>query len=158
LKDHRHPHPHIDPRQPRDGSSPSTNPPVFTWKPLDDGGPYRLIVSRDEALADECTCVEGLTEPAHLPTRAFEPGTYYWRWESGAGEGEVFSFTIEADAAVVEVPPASEWLQALPDGHPSVYIRPEPRAASRQPHPSQPDRVRPPPPHPVPATATPGLS
>ncbi|HJN18895.1 MAG TPA: DUF4962 domain-containing protein, partial [Armatimonadota bacterium] len=46
-------------------------------------------------------------------------------WESGAGEGEVFSFTIEADAAVVEVPPASEWLQALPDGHPRVYIRPE---------------------------------
>src|SRR5690606_2086870 len=33
MKESRHPHPHIDPRQPRHASTPGTNPPVFAWKP-----------------------------------------------------------------------------------------------------------------------------
>ena len=47
IEETRHPHPHVDPRQPRDASRPRTNPPVFAWKPGDVAGPFTLIVARD---------------------------------------------------------------------------------------------------------------
>jgi len=42
MKDTRHPHPHVDPRQPRNGARPGTNPPVFVWKPTGGEGGFRL--------------------------------------------------------------------------------------------------------------------
>ena len=60
MREHRHAHPHLDPRQPRDGSRPGTNPPVFAWKPTEKGGPFHLRVARDATLRDPCLARDDL--------------------------------------------------------------------------------------------------
>jgi len=132
MKEHRHPHPHRDPRQPRHSARPGTNPPVFAWKPLKDQPSYRLRVARDAAFSDLCLDVSNLTDSVHLPERAFAPGRYFWKWSAGAAESEVFAFEISSDAVVLEVPPVAEWLGRLPKGHPRIYIRPEDVEALRE--------------------------
>ncbi len=125
IAETRHPHPHIDPRQPRNHSRPKTNPPVFAWKPQEDQQSWDLIVARDPHLSDVVLKAEGLADPMLLPEQAFAPGRYFWTWGSAGDHAEVFEFEIAADAVVLEVPPASEWLARLPDGHPRIYLRPE---------------------------------
>ena len=142
MKDSRHPHPHLDPRQPRDGAKPRTNPPVFAWKPAGEDESFRLTIARDAAFAEVCLHLEDLREPVHLPEEAFEPGRYFWKWSpfakasgdesEGSAESEVFSFEIAADAVRLEVPPASDWLERVPAGHPRIYVRPEQVAALRE--------------------------
>ncbi len=141
MRDSRHPHPHLDPRQPRDGSSPGTNPPVFAWKPAEGDDTFRLTIARDGDFADVRVDVQGLRDPAYLPEEAFEPGRYFWKWSpfakasgdksAGDGESEVFSFEITPEAVRLEVPPASEWLERFPRDHPRLYVRPEEVAALR---------------------------
>ncbi|MFO7898756.1 MAG: DUF4962 domain-containing protein, partial [Planctomycetota bacterium] len=120
----RHPHPHVDPRAPRNHSSPRTNPPVFVWRPPEDVDASRLLVARDETFGDVCIDVE-LTESTYLPETALEPGRYFWKWTCDAGEAEPFEFEITNDAVSVEVPPVPEWLERLPADHPRIYVRPE---------------------------------
>ena len=126
MKEHRHPHPHKDPRQPRDGTRPGTNPPVFAWLPEDSASGYRLQVAGDARFENLILDRRDLQEPVFLPERAFEPGTYFWRWSGGhAATSEVFTFEIGPGAVVVEVPPAAEWLKGFPSEHPRIYVRPE---------------------------------
>ena len=132
MKGSRHPHPHVDPRQPRNGTCPGTNPPVFVWKPPAGQGGSRLTVARDEGFEDVCLDLPGLAEPMFLPEEAFPAGEYFWKWSAAGGESEVFTFRIGPEAVVLEVPPAGEWLKRLPAGHPRIYIRPEELAALRE--------------------------
>jgi hypothetical protein len=125
MKDTRHPHPHVDPRQPRDGDAPQTNPPLFAWKPRAGSAPSSLQVARDKEFSRLCVEAAGLYDPVYLPTAALAPGDYWWKWSAGGEESQVFSFTVGADAVVLEVPTASTWLQRLPEGHPRIYLRPE---------------------------------
>ncbi len=132
MKEQRHPHPHVDPRQPRNNTRPGTNPPVFVWKP---GGPaappFRLTVARDAACQDVCLAADGLADPMFLPAEALPAGRHFWKWSAGGAESEVFTFEMAPEAVVVEVPPASEWLNRLPAGHPRIFIRPEDLPALR---------------------------
>ena len=125
IEEIRHHHPHIDPRQPRDGSSPRTNPPVFAWKPPEGAGPFGLTVARDEAMHDVVLQVDGLDDPMMLPERAFERGRYFWTWTTGSDAAPAFSFEITADAVELEVPSAEQWLARLSAGHPRIYLRSE---------------------------------
>ena len=125
MDEQRHPHPHLDPRQPRNGAKPSTNPPVFAWKPIAADGGVALTVTRDTAFSDVCLQADGLTDLLFLPEAAFAPGRYFWKWTAGAQGSEVFSFEITADAVTLEVPGAAEWLRRFPATHPRVYLRPE---------------------------------
>ncbi len=125
MDETRHHHPHIDPRQPRDGARPQTNPPVFAWKPQGGQEHFWLTVARDEALSDVVLQIEDLEDPMFLPTNALEPGRYWWTWGSAAGQASTFSFDVGEDAVTVEVPGAAEWLKRLPEGHPRIYVRPE---------------------------------
>ena len=126
MKEHRHPHPHKDPRQPGDGARPGTNPPVFAWLPLEDADGYRLEVARDSSFENICLDIGGLQESLYLPETALDPGMYFWRWSAGpAATSEVFAFEIDPEAVVVEVPPASDWLKGFPAEHPRIYVRPE---------------------------------
>ena len=126
MKEHRHPHPHKDPRQPGDGARPGTNPPVFAWLPLEDADGYRLEVARDSKFENICLDIGGLQESLYLPETALDPGMYFWRWSAGpAAISEVFAFEIDPEAVVVEVPPASDWLKGFPAEHPRIYVRPE---------------------------------
>jgi len=132
MKSRRHPHPHKDPRQPRDSTSPGTNPPVFAWLPVAGADEYFLTVARDADFRDVCLQERLGDQPLYLPENAFTPGKYYWKWSAGSVEGEVFTFEITPDAVVLEVPPADEWLRRLSDGHPRIYISPEEVAALRE--------------------------
>ncbi len=125
MKTQRHPHPHIDPRQPRQGARPGTNPPVFVWKPPKGAGPSRLVVARDAAFERVCLDESDLRDPLFLPETAFAPGRYFWKWSAGDCEGEVFSFETPKDSVVLEVPSVETWLERFPAGHPRIYIRPE---------------------------------
>ncbi len=126
MKEHRHPHPHRDPRQPRADARPGTNPPVFAWLPVESASGYRLQVARDSGFEDICLDKGNLRDPLFLPETAFAPGRYLWRWSAGPGAmSEVFAFEIAPEAAVVEVPPAGKWLKRFPAQHPRIYVRPE---------------------------------
>ena len=132
MKEHRHPHPHKDPRQPGDGARPGTNPPVFAWLPIEDADGYRLEVARDSSFENTCLDIGGLQESLYLPETALDPGMYFWRWSLDSGAtSEVFAFEIEPEAVVVEVPPAAEWLKGFPAEHPRIYVRPEELPALR---------------------------
>lgn len=122
MKQHRHAHPHLDPRQPRDGSRPQTNPPVFAWKPVDGVTSYGLVVARDAGLSDVVLEATGLRNPMYLPFRAFDPGVHYWTWTAKGLEPEVFCFEIPEDAATVIVPPTDTWLGRLGEEHPRLYV------------------------------------
>ena len=132
MKNHRHPHPHKDPRQPRHQTAPGTNPPVFAWKPEPHHERFRLQVAQDEAFARPVLDLADLAESVYLPTAAFQAGHYYWRWCAGAEASEVFAFEIRPDAVVLEVPAVEEWLLRFPSGHPRLYLRPEDVAALRE--------------------------
>ncbi|MCG8351708.1 MAG: DUF4962 domain-containing protein [Chloroflexales bacterium] len=132
IQEHRHPHPHIDPRQPRHAASPRTNPPVFAWKPIDDETNFRLRVARDPQFTDLALDQAGLVDPIYLPERAFAPGRYFWTWATQHDEAEVFTFEITPQAVTLEVPPAGEWLRHLGSEHPRIYIRPADLADLRQ--------------------------
>ncbi len=129
MQSTRHPHPHLDPRQPRQDSHPQTNPPVFAWKAPPEAAPFELVVARDAGLRDVVLHQAGCLDPLFLPERALQPGRYYWTWRGRGCEGELFRFTVEPTAAVVEVPPVRDWLAALPAAHPRLYVTPE-QAAS----------------------------
>lgn len=122
MKEHRHPHPHVDPRQPRHRATVSTNPPVFAWKPLEGASSYGLKVATDREFSEPTLNLDGLGDPLFLPEKAFERGLYFWQWSSGEAESEVFEFEVPANAVTLEVPPAEEWLRRLPDGHPRMYV------------------------------------
>ncbi|MBN1809440.1 MAG: DUF4962 domain-containing protein [Planctomycetes bacterium] len=132
MKEQRNPHPHVDPRQPRDGVRPGTNPPVFVWKPLKDGEPCELTIARDPDFSDIGMYLKGLVEPVWLPEEAFALGEYWWKWSCGGCESEVFHFEITQDSVVVEVPPVEQWLKALPQEHPRIYIKPDEVEAFRE--------------------------
>ncbi|MCD6361962.1 MAG: DUF4962 domain-containing protein [Armatimonadetes bacterium] len=125
MKGSRHPHPHLDPRQPRDGSRPGTNPPVFAWKPREGDGKFELLVARDPGLTDTVIQVSDLSDPMFLPEQALTPGRYWWRWSAGGDDSETFSFEMTDEAVVLEVPPAVRWLELLPEGHPRLYVLPD---------------------------------
>ena len=132
MRESRHPHPHVDPRQPRNRTRPGTNPPVFAWKPAGAEAGFRLQVARDEGFADRVLDVEGLDDPLYLPEKALAPGRYFWKWSVGGEDAEVFEFEMAPEAVVLEVPAAAEWLRNLPKGHPRIYIRPEQVEALRR--------------------------
>jgi len=125
MKGTRHPHPHLDPRQPRDGACPDTNPPVFAWKPRAEGKRFRLTVARDPEFTDIYLDLSDRSDPVFLPETAFPEGAYYWKWFSGGDESETFSFEIAPQAVTLEVPPVEEWLRRFPSGHPRLFLRPE---------------------------------
>ena len=132
MKEHRHPHPHLDPRRPRAGDQVRCNPPLFAWKPVRDGGPFVLEVAADSSFGKPVTRIEGLTTPLFLPEKALDPGCYWWRWSQEGETSEVFAFTVGQDAVTLEVPPAREWLRRLPQAHPRLHARPEWREQIRE--------------------------
>ena len=135
MKEHRHPHPHKDPRQPGDGARPGNEPSGLCVAA--DRGRGRAIgceVARDSSgFENTCLDVGGLQEPLYLPeTGVWIRGMYFWRWSLDSGAtSEVFAFEIEPEAVVVEVPPAAEWLKGFPAEHPRIYVRPEELPALR---------------------------
>ena len=137
MKDTRHPHPHLDPRQPQNGQIPRTNPPVFAWKPRQGQRRFALQVARDPDFTNPVIELGDLTDPLHLPERALPPGTYWWHWSADGEQSQVFSLTIDTDATIVEIPPAAEWLARLPKNHPRIYLQPDQSAALRADPPPQ---------------------
>ncbi|MBT3274312.1 MAG: DUF4962 domain-containing protein, partial [Spirochaetales bacterium] len=118
-------HPHVDPRQPQNGSEPGTNPPVFVWKPLDrkPGAKYRLMVASDPGFEHTVLKIKGLSDPLYLPGKKLDTGKYWWKWSTSRSESTVFSFDIFETAVVLEVPPVEEWLKRIPAERPRLYLQ-----------------------------------
>ena len=125
MKEHRNPHPHLDPRQPRDHARPGANPPVFAWKPTAGAGSFRLQAAGNSSFESPVLDERHLRDPLYLPVRRLEPGPYYWKWSDGERESEVFQFQMGEETPVLEVPPAAEWLAALPAVHPRIHVAPD---------------------------------
>lgn len=125
MKETRHPHPHIDPRQPRNGTRPGTNPPVFAWKPPQGVSCSTLEVARDREFKAICLRVEDLSDPVFLPEKALAAGAYFWRWFAGDMCSETFQFEIDESAVELEVPPVEVWLARFSPSHPRLLLRPE---------------------------------
>lgn len=119
----RHPHPHVDPRVPRESEPVSSNPPVFVWKPDEPAPPYRVEISADESFTRIVAEADGLADPVFLPVDPIPPGRYWWRWSSRIGIAPVFEFTVPDEVPEIPVPPASEWLERLSPEHPRLYLR-----------------------------------
>ena len=122
LKETRHPHPHIDPRCPRNNTSAEINPPVFAWKPEDTDGPFVLEVSQNESFDNPVIHIASLEDPIHLPEKALASGTYFWRWGTPSDWAETFQFDISPKATKIEIPSAAKWIDKLPKGHPRLYL------------------------------------
>lgn len=131
LEEVTYPHPHVEPRQPRDCAKLQTNPPVFAWKPGEstDSFKYRLVVGRDADFKDRVLDLRGLKDPVYLPEEALESGVYYWRWSHRSHRSEVFSFEIPRSAVRIEVPPARVWVKAFSGEHPRFLFTEKPGAA-----------------------------
>ena len=125
MTEERHAHPHRDPRQPRNEKKPGTNPPVFAWKPVQEAKSFQLEIAKDAQFKDEVCTQSNLEDPVFLPEKAFEVGTYFWRWSDGSFTSPVFEFEITDAAVVLEIPPAEEWLKRFPSGHPRIYLNPD---------------------------------
>ena len=125
MKDSRHPHPHLDPRQPRDATTSRSNPPVFAWKPRDGQRRFHLQVARNPEFSDLLIDRNDLQDPLHLPERALPPDTYWWRWSADGETSQVFTLTIGEDAVIAEIPSAATWLERLHEHHPRIYLSPE---------------------------------
>ena len=120
IVEERHPHPHVDPRFPGDGITITTNPPHFSWKPVDPG-PYRLQVSLNDGFQNP-TIGLTLDDPVFLPGNALAPGPYHWRWGDGQDWAESFTFQVAESSLVIEIPSANEWLALTPETHPRIYL------------------------------------
>lgn len=123
ITEQRHPHPHVDPRYPRNGSAVSVNPPHFSWKPEMDG-PYRLTVSRNADFSDSIID-QRVDDPVFLPETALPTGTLHWRWGDKTDWAESFTFSIKDHALEMEIPGAADWLSRVPEQHPRIYITPD---------------------------------
>ncbi|MBL8992836.1 MAG: DUF4962 domain-containing protein [Spirochaetia bacterium] len=117
------PHPHLDPRQPRNGTFPKTNPPVFVGAEIKGIENHRLRIATGSDFKNLVLEKDCGREALFLPETAFDPGKYFWKWSSEAGESEIFSFVIEPDSLRLEVPPAGEWLRRMGTEHPRLYFR-----------------------------------
>jgi len=125
-------HPHIDPRQPRDGSVIRTNPPVFAWKAerKSSSRKFRLIVATDKRMEKVVLDKRGLADPVFLPTRALKRGTYFWRWSTGNQKSEIHTFRVPGNAVVLEVPEARAWLKHFSGEHPRFLFSEKPSPAT----------------------------
>lgn len=132
MKEVRHPHPHVDPRQPRHRSKPGTNPPVFAWKPVQKADHFTLEIARDSDFDDVVLTVKDLEDPVFLPEKALAQGRYFWRWSDGSFTSPVLQFDMTNQAVVLEVPSADVWLKQFSNGHPRVYMNPEDVEAFRE--------------------------
>jgi hypothetical protein len=128
LEQATYPHPHVDPRQPRDKAVLQCNPPVFAWKPETDtaGQKFTLVVATDAELKDRILEEPQLENPLFLPPEALEPGTYYWSWTTGGQQSAVHSFEIPENALCLEVPMADAWLKAFSGEHPRFLFKGKP--------------------------------
>ncbi len=121
IKETRHPHPHVDPRFPRDGGRPGTNPPHFAWKPEQGEGAFRLQVSNNADFHPRHHVIDVTTDdPVYLPDEALESGEYFWRWGSADAWSEPLAFSMADTAVVLEVPLVEEWLQRISKAHPRI--------------------------------------
>ncbi len=132
MKTQRHKNPLVDTRRPSDGAYAATNPPVFAWRADGGANSWSLTVSKDREQRDKIIDLNNLEIPYHLPSKALQPGRYFWSWAGGRSGGELFSFEIRPEAAVLEVPEVDGLLAAMPAAHPRIWIRPEYVSALRE--------------------------
>lgn len=119
MREHRHAHPHVDSRQPRNNSYPGTNPPVFVWKSQYNKDLFTLRVAKDQGFTQLVFEIQ-TSDPMYLPNKSFEIGKYYWQWFYKQQSSEIFEFTITEKSVNLPIPFVENW--DLESKHPKIYF------------------------------------
>ena len=117
--------------RPDDGSTPTLNPPGFSWRPARDPAFYVVEIARDRAFADVVHKRDGIRWSAYCPPGILPAGALYWRYAATDGEGNrsswsrVRSFNVTEDAVPFPKPTAAELVERMSEEHPRLFFRPE---------------------------------
>ena len=117
--------------RPAEGASCVTNPPSFSWRPLNGISQWeiRCRPSRGDNGTDYGR--EGIRWNVHCPNHLFAPGDYVWQYRGFDSHGRQTnwsrerSFSISPDAAPLPMPSKTELLARIPTEHPRLFVRPE---------------------------------
>ncbi len=116
--------------RPADGDVSQVTPPSFSWRPQR-GLTWEIECARDAQFRRIEYRVSGVEFNVHCPPRAFEPGTYTWRYRGKDKSGKVTNwsrartFTIAKDAVAMPLPARQELIARIPKTHPRLFMRPE---------------------------------
>ena len=117
--------------RPAPGSVTRTTPPAFVWRPQEGGASYDLQCARSGRFDADAYVAEGVEWNVHCPPKAFEPGTWSWRFRARYKDGELSdwstpqAFRIAEDARQLPLPGRKELLDRIPKTHPRLFVRPE---------------------------------
>jgi hypothetical protein len=125
--------------RPRDGETVSINPPGFAWVPERGSVAFDLELSARRDFTDARTQrFSRLPLNLHALAEPLAPGKWYWRYrchlEAGGGSPSstgvtawsvTKSFTVEAGAPKVPIPPVTVLKEQLRAVRPRLYARPE---------------------------------
>lgn len=115
------------PLSPSQGSTPSTNPPVFSW-PLTGNGPFIVeLETPDKGVQSYQTTHNGLTL-----NRVLLPGQYRWRFRHvGGAPGEWLAFNVSSKAFQQPLPTAASLITLLASkAHPRTVDKPTLQASA----------------------------
>ncbi len=115
--------------QPRPGEMSLTNPPAFRWVPAKPkSARYRLQVARDQNFRKPVYEARDLEYRIEVPTRPFEPGSYFWRYGMETSDGVVWScaraFSISPDAGIFPYPEPG-YTERISARRPRLFVQAE---------------------------------
>jgi len=111
--------------RPAHGETVAANPPCFVYPAAENHRAYVIEVAQDSTFPADAT--EQLTSPYLLavPSRALEPGRYYWRWRPDGVTSEwsaVRAFTVPEDVPTVPFPDVDDLVRRIGTSRPRVQV------------------------------------
>ena len=117
--------------RPAAGTTSEVNPPGFCWRPQEGIVSWELECLAAQGRKAKAYRAAEITFNVHRPPRTFPPGEYTWRYRGTDNRGRQTNwsrprtFSIEAGAVEMPMPPRDELLARIPKSHPRLFVRPE---------------------------------
>jgi len=117
--------------RPAAAATSEVNPPGFCWRPQEGIVSWELECVPAAGPKRNAYRAAGISFNVHCPPRTFPPGKYTWRYRGTDRSGRRTNwsrsrtFSIEASAVEMPMPPRGELLARIPKSHPRLFVRPE---------------------------------
>ncbi len=102
------------------------NPPVLRWpRTIKNYVRYDVRLAREKDFSQPDNTLGRRSSPWAMfhPHQKLDDGTWYWQYRTtGEPWSETLSFIIDDNAIPMPIPPASEFLKAIPREHPRVLV------------------------------------